>query len=71
MFEGVYTALVTPFRAGAVDEAALRAEMRELMAAGRAQQQSAAREAARLEPYYREMVFRAASQDVGMNRWLN
>ena len=54
-----------------VDEAALRAEMRELMAAGRAQQQSAAREAARLEPYYREMVFRAASQDVGMNRWLN
>jgi 5-methylthioadenosine/S-adenosylhomocysteine deaminase len=54
-----------------VDEAALRAEMRELMAAGRAQQQAAAREAARLEPYYRQMVMRAASEDVGMNRWLN
>jgi 5-methylthioadenosine/S-adenosylhomocysteine deaminase len=54
-----------------VDEPALRAEMRELMAAGRVEQQSAAREAARLEPYYREMVLRAASQDVGMNRWLN
>ena len=53
-----------------VDEAALRAEMCELMAAGRAQQQSAAREAARLEPYYRAMVQRAAAQDVGMNRWL-
>jgi cytosine/adenosine deaminase-related metal-dependent hydrolase len=54
-----------------VDEAALRAEMRELMAAGRAQTVRAAQEALRLEPYYREMVLRAASQDVGMNRWLN
>jgi 5-methylthioadenosine/S-adenosylhomocysteine deaminase len=54
-----------------VDEAALRAEMRELMAAGRAQQRSAAREAARLEPYYRAMVQRAAAEDVGMNRCLN
>jgi 5-methylthioadenosine/S-adenosylhomocysteine deaminase len=54
-----------------VDEAALRAEMRELMAAGRERTALAAREAARLEPYYREMVLRAASEDVGMNRWLS
>ncbi len=54
-----------------VDEPALRAEMRELMAAGREQQMRAAQEALRLEPYYREMVLRAASEDVGMNRWLN
>ncbi len=54
-----------------VDEPALRAEMRELMAGGREQQMRAAQEALRLEPYYREMVLRAASEDVGMNRWLN
>jgi 5-methylthioadenosine/S-adenosylhomocysteine deaminase len=54
-----------------VDEAALRAEMRELMAAGRAQSEHAAQEAMRLEPYCRAMVMRAAAQDVGMNRWLN
>lgn len=53
-----------------VDEAALRAEMRELMAAGREQTERAAQEALRLEPYYRQMVLRAASEDVGMNRWL-
>jgi 5-methylthioadenosine/S-adenosylhomocysteine deaminase len=54
-----------------VDEAALRAEMRELMAAGREQTERAKQEARRLEPYYREMVLRAAGQDVGMNRCLN
>ena len=58
-------------RITSVDEPALRAEMRELMAAGRAQQARAAQQALRLEPYYREMVLRAAAQDVGMNRWLN
>ncbi|HEY6134912.1 MAG TPA: amidohydrolase family protein [Rubrivivax sp.] len=54
-----------------VDEAALRAEMRELMAASREQTALAAKEALRLEPYYREMLQRAASVDVGMNRCLN
>jgi cytosine/adenosine deaminase-related metal-dependent hydrolase len=54
-----------------VDEAALRAEMRELMVAGREQTERAAHEALRLEPYYRAMVLRAASEDVGMNRWLH
>jgi cytosine/adenosine deaminase-related metal-dependent hydrolase len=54
-----------------VDEAALRSEMRALMAAGREQTERATREALRLEPYYREMVLRAAAEDVGMNRCLN
>ena len=54
-----------------VNERALRDEMRELMLAGREQTQRAAEHAKRLEPYYREMVLQAASQDVGMNRWLN
>jgi cytosine/adenosine deaminase-related metal-dependent hydrolase len=54
-----------------VDEPALRAEMRELMAGCQAQKERTGREAARLEPYYREMVLRAAAVDVGMNRWLS
>jgi 5-methylthioadenosine/S-adenosylhomocysteine deaminase len=58
-------------RITSVDEPALRAEMRQLMAAGREQQAQAAQQALRLEPYYRDMVLRAAAQDVGMNRWLN
>ena len=58
-------------RITSVDEPALRREMRELMAAGREQTESAARAALRLEPYYRQMVLRAASEDVGMNRCLN
>jgi 5-methylthioadenosine/S-adenosylhomocysteine deaminase len=53
-----------------VDECALRAEMRELMAAGREQTERATQAASRLEPYYRKMLERAASQDVGMNRCL-
>ena len=53
-----------------VDEAALRAEIRELMAAGREQTEAAARAATRLEPYYRAMLDRAAREDVGMNRCL-
>jgi cytosine/adenosine deaminase-related metal-dependent hydrolase len=54
-----------------VDEAALRAEVRELVAASAAQTERAAHEAARLEPYYREVVLRCAAEDVGMNRWLS
>jgi len=53
-----------------IDERALRAEMRALMSGYREQLERAGREAQRLEPYYREMVLRAAAQDVGMNRWL-
>ena len=58
-------------RITSVDEAALRAEMRELMAAGRAQTEHAALAASRLETYYRDMLLRAAAEDVGMNRCLN
>jgi cytosine/adenosine deaminase-related metal-dependent hydrolase len=58
-------------RITSVDEPALRAEMRELMAGFQAQQERASDEAVRLEPYYREMVLRAAGEDVGMNRWLS
>ncbi len=53
-----------------VDEAALRAEMRDLMAGYQEQRAAAASAAARLEPYYREMVLRAASEDVGLRRSL-
>jgi 5-methylthioadenosine/S-adenosylhomocysteine deaminase len=53
-----------------VDERALRAEMRELMRGYKAQLEQSGHEAQRLEPYYREMVLRAAAQDVGMNRRL-
>jgi 5-methylthioadenosine/S-adenosylhomocysteine deaminase len=52
-----------------VDEEALKAEARELMKAYR-EDLAKANDAARdLEPYYREMYLRAATTDVGMNRW--
>ena len=54
-----------------VDEPALRAELRTLMAGYREQLERAAGQAKRLEPYYREMLKRAALEDVGMNRCLN
>jgi cytosine/adenosine deaminase-related metal-dependent hydrolase len=53
-----------------VDEPALRAEMRSLMASFQDQRAAASVAAARLEPYYREMVLRAASEDVGLRRSL-
>ena len=55
---------------GALERIVGRAEMRALMSGYREQLERAGREAQRLEPYYREMVLRAAAQDVGMNRWL-
>ena len=54
-----------------VDEKALRAEARALMAAQRVQLAHAGVEARRLEPYYREMYLRAAKQDVGFDRWIH
>ncbi|HEY6133769.1 MAG TPA: amidohydrolase family protein [Rubrivivax sp.] len=53
-----------------VDEAALRAEMRSLLAGQQDHAARALREAERLEPYYRQMLQRAAACDVGMNRAL-
>lgn len=53
-----------------VDERALRAELRELMAPYRAQLQAAAVDAARLEPAYRAMLERARAEPVSMQRTL-
>jgi 5-methylthioadenosine/S-adenosylhomocysteine deaminase len=53
-----------------VDEEALKAEVRALMVAYRQEIEKTGLDAARLEPYYREMYFQAAARDVGMNRWL-
>ena len=53
-----------------VDAKALRAEARDIVAATKAQTDKARAQAARLEPYYREMLLRAAARDVGFTRWL-
>jgi cytosine/adenosine deaminase-related metal-dependent hydrolase len=53
-----------------VDEAAIRAEIRERTAALHRELAETAQAAERLEPYYREMYRRAAATDVGFTRWL-
>jgi formylmethanofuran dehydrogenase subunit A len=53
-----------------LDEAALRAEARELTAGYRDAFAPAIDAARKLEPYYREMVLRAHRRDVGMRRRL-
>jgi cytosine/adenosine deaminase-related metal-dependent hydrolase len=53
-----------------VDEAAVRAEIRERTAALLRELARTATAAERLEPYYREMYRRAAATDVGFSRWL-
>ena len=53
-----------------VDEAAIRAEIRERTAALHRELAETARAAERLEPYYREMYARAVATDVGFSRWL-
>ena len=52
-----------------LDEAALRAEARAI-AAKRAIDTSEAQSAARWLPHYRDMVRKAAAQEVGMQRWI-
>lgn len=54
-----------------VDEAAIRAEIRERTAALHRDLAATAAAAARLEPYYAEMYRRAAATDVGFSRWLS
>jgi cytosine/adenosine deaminase-related metal-dependent hydrolase len=54
-----------------LDESAIKAEARELMKEYSKDMERALEDAARLEPYYREMYLRAAAQDVGMNRRVN
>lgn len=53
-----------------VDEAALKAEVRELARESRASLATTAQAAAALEPYYREMYLRAAHADIGLDRWV-
>ncbi|MEZ5832958.1 MAG: amidohydrolase family protein [Dongiaceae bacterium] len=52
-----------------IDEKAILAEARELIGEYRAEVTRAGAAARELEPYYREMYFRAAARDVGLNRW--
>jgi cytosine/adenosine deaminase-related metal-dependent hydrolase len=54
-----------------VDEAAIRAEIRERTAALHRDLAATATAAARLEPYYAAMYRRAAAADVGFSRWLS
>jgi cytosine/adenosine deaminase-related metal-dependent hydrolase len=53
-----------------VDEAAIKAEIRERTPALHRELAATAAAAKKLEPYYREMYARAAATDVGFNRWL-
>jgi 5-methylthioadenosine/S-adenosylhomocysteine deaminase len=57
-------------RIAGIDEAALRAEARNLLLASAASLATARQQAARLEPYYRDMIERAARYDVGFSRSL-
>lgn len=57
-------------RFAGLDEAALRAEARELFAARKGALESAARAADRWLPFYRSMYAQAARTGVGMNRWV-
>ncbi len=54
-----------------LDEKAIRAEARALMAELAPDLAAAEKAAQALEPHYREMYLRAAARDVGMNRWGN
>jgi cytosine/adenosine deaminase-related metal-dependent hydrolase len=58
-------------RVTTVDERAIRAEARALMDGYRETLVRAGRDAARLEPYYREMYVQAAGRDVGLQRRLH
>ncbi len=53
-----------------LDERALRAEARDLAAKRAATDASEADSAARWLPFYRQMYLKAASRDVGMQRWI-
>jgi 5-methylthioadenosine/S-adenosylhomocysteine deaminase len=57
-------------RLSTVDEAAIRAEARELAAhAGAAARGPGGHDAQEWLPYYRQMYLRAAASDVGLTRW--
>lgn len=52
-----------------VDEEAIKAEVRQLMASYRHEMGDISEAARKLEPYYREMYLRSAGREVGLNRW--
>jgi len=52
-----------------VDEEDIKAEVREVMKEYRVEMAKIDEAANMLEPYYREMHMKAATRDVGMNRW--
>jgi cytosine/adenosine deaminase-related metal-dependent hydrolase len=62
--------LVREGRVLSVDEAALRAEARAIVAQDAPQRQSVAASAAEWLPHYRAMYRAMLTHDVGMNRWL-
>jgi 5-methylthioadenosine/S-adenosylhomocysteine deaminase len=53
-----------------IDEASLRAEIRDSMAEHAAILEETRRQADRLAPYYREMYRQTLRRPVGMNRWV-
>ncbi|SFJ71533.1 5-methylthioadenosine/S-adenosylhomocysteine deaminase [Bosea sp. OK403] len=57
-------------RLATMDEAALRAEARELFSRRAPALEQAAQAAERWLPHYRAMYARACARDIGMNRWL-
>jgi 5-methylthioadenosine/S-adenosylhomocysteine deaminase len=58
-------------RVRGIDEAAIRAEARELLASLQQDNEPARRAAQRWLPYYRQMYLKAARRDVGINRWVS
>jgi 5-methylthioadenosine/S-adenosylhomocysteine deaminase len=57
-------------RLATVDEAAIRAEAREIFSGRQGALTAARLEADRWLPYYQQMVSKAAARDIHMNRWL-
>lgn len=58
-------------RVRGIDEAAIRAEARELLASLRQDNAPAHAAAQRWLPYYRQMYLKAARRSVGINRWVS
>ena len=58
-------------RVRGIDEVAIRAEARELLASLRQDNEPAHEAAQRWLPYYRQMYLKAARRNVGINRWVS
>jgi 5-methylthioadenosine/S-adenosylhomocysteine deaminase len=57
-------------RVTTVDEAAIRAEARELSKSFAADRAAGDADAQAFLPYYRRMYLKAAAQDIGLQRWV-